>query len=92
MHPKDKYASVKVIRTGDCDNKVSVHYSTEELKDHTNIAFEDDDFEPIKKAELTFDKGEIEKVIEIKLNVEEDEDDEEQENIYLVFGVRLFDP
>jgi hypothetical protein len=56
-----------------------------------NSAVEVEDYEPIRKGELEFDKGEIEKIIEIRL-AEKDEDDLEDEEIFIVFGVRLFDP
>jgi hypothetical protein len=62
------------LRTGNCEQKSSVFYSTEELKSRENSAREDEDFEPIRKAEITFDSGEIEKTIEIKLNIEDDDD------------------
>ena len=89
VHPKEKYVSVRVVRSGHCDAKASVFYCTEEVKDSVNAALEVEDFEPIKKAELDFDKGEIEKTIEIKL-IEKDEYELEEEQVYLMFRVRLF--
>ena len=76
---------------GDCSNKASVSYSTEDIKENLSSAVEGDDYEPIKKAELEFNSGELEKQIQIKL-VEKSEEQIEEEEIYLVFRVTLFDP
>lgn len=57
-----------------------------------NAAAEAEDFEPIRKAELEFDVGELEKQIDIKLAEKDEDDIEEEGQIYLVFNVKLFDP
>lgn len=50
-----------MIRHGACDSKASIFYSTEEVQDSMNSALEIEDFEPLRRAELEFDRGEIEK-------------------------------
>lgn len=58
---------LKVLRLGDCMIKASVCYCTEEAKENLSMAIEGEDYEPIKKADLDFDTGEVEKHIIIKL-------------------------
>lgn len=68
-----------------------MYYSTEEVSESMNSALEGEDFEPLKRAELEFDRGEIEKQIEVKL-AEKDDEDVEDDEVYMVFAVKLFDP
>ena len=42
-----------------------------------NSALEIEDFEPLKRAELEFDRGEIEKQIEVNLAEKDDEEVED---------------
>ncbi|CDW75956.1 na ca-exchange isoform a [Stylonychia lemnae] len=92
IHPRERYVSVKVTRMGDTNSKASVFYYTDEIKDNVNCAVEGEDFEPIRKAELEFDIGELEKQIDIKLAEKDDDELDEDDEIYLVFNVKLFDP
>lgn len=92
VHPRERYVSIKIIRMGDTNSKTCVFYCTDEIKDNLNSAVEGDDFEPIRKAELEFDIGELEKQIVIKLVEKDDDEIEEEDEIYLVFNVRLFEP
>eukprot|EP00347_Sterkiella_histriomuscorum_P006709 403351736 len=92
VHPIERNVSLKVTRIGDANHKASVYYCTEEIKDNLNAAAEAEDFEPIRKAELEFDVGELEKQIDIKLVEKDEEEIEEEGEIYLVFKVRLLDP
>ena len=61
IHPRERFVSLKVFRMGDSSMKASIFYCTEEVKDSLNSAIEGEDYEPIRKAELHFDEGELEK-------------------------------
>ena len=63
VHPRERYVTLKILRLGDCSTKASVFYKTEDIKENMNSAVEGEDYEPIKKAELEFDHGEVEKQI-----------------------------